>query len=416
MHIKFVNPKADKYFDYTASGLCVESIENEMLLLSMNYANTHSKEAGLSNHMNDLWYSARNSLFETLEINPMEFEIIPTGTGATAAIKKFQELIGIYLPPKTHKRCNIEIINKPLILIGPYEHHSNDISYRESIADTVRLKLNEYGEICLKDLENKLEMHKDKEIYVCVAVASNVTGIITDYVSISLLAKQYGAKLCLDAATSSPYMNVSSNFYDAMFLSPHKAIGGPGTTGLLIIKKDLVDVNLSPTFAGGGTVTYVNSETQYYDTNIHNRENAGTPSILQFIKTAKTYKLRNDFGLGNIKKIKKELYQYFISELSTLPDVTIYGNQNLENIGICSFNIEGFSPYKLCHELSYKYNIETRAGCSCAGPYGHELLGLDNDFNNKNDVGWLRVSIHFTHNKYNIDYLIDSLKQIIKKD
>lgn len=413
MIIKFLNPNHQHYFDYTASGLAVESIENEMKLIKTNYANTHSKDAKLSNTMNNLWDSSRLSLFQLLDINPREFEIIPVGTGATAAIKKFQELIGIYIPPKTRKRMKIETIDKPLILIGPYEHHSNDVSYRESIADTIRFGLNCDGGVCLDDLENKLKENFGREIYICIAVASNVTGIITDYMQVSNLARKYNAFLCLDAATSSPYMNVSSNFYDAMFLSPHKLLGGPGTCGLLVIRKSLVDSSLSPTFAGGGTVTYVNSESQYYDSDIHNRENAGTPGILQFIKTAKAYKLRNDFGLENIKQTKKALFRYFISRLEMINDITIYGNLSMENIGLCSFNIKGLSPYIVCQELSYVYGIETRAGCSCAGPYGHELLGLDNNPDNKIDVGWLRVSIHYTHTKENIDYLIDSLEGVI---
>lgn len=411
--IKFINPNANKYFDYTASGLCVENIESEMKMIATHYANTHSKVGSLSSYMNNMWESSRNSLFRTLDVDPREFEIIPTGFGSTAAIKKFQELIGIYMPPKTSKRCNVVVNDKPIIIVGPYEHHSNDISYRESIAETLRLGFDEDGNVSLKDLILKLQMNQGREIYVCVAVASNVTGIITDYESISNICRRYGAYLCLDAATSSPYMNVPSSMYDVMFLSPHKTLGGPGTTGLLIVRKSLVDTSLPPTFAGGGTVTYVNAEEQYYDPNIHNRELAGTPGILQFIKTAKAYELRNAYGLGRIKSEKKALYNYLVSELRKLPNVTIYGNPDTENIGICSLNVIGRSPYELCDILSSQFGIETRAGCSCAGPYGHELLGLPNDPNISPDVGWLRISVHFTHTKEDIDYLLKSFKSII---
>jgi selenocysteine lyase/cysteine desulfurase len=413
MKIKFTNQKANKYFDFTASGLCVDSIENEMKLFSSQYANTHSKDAMLSSYMNDCWDSARKSLFQLLEISSLDFEIIPAGFGSTAAIKKFQELIGIYVPPKTKKRCTIDVHDKPVVLVGPYEHHSNDISYRESIAEVQRLILNEKGDICLLDLEEKLKQNKNREIYVCVSAASNVTGIITDVEAVSKLARKYKAFICLDAATSSPYMNIPCSFYDVMFLSPHKAIGGPGSTGLLIIRKSLVDLSIPPTFAGGGTVCYVNSEEHYYEGDLHVREIAGTPGILQFIKTAKAYKLRNEFGLDNIKKIKKELHAYFVEELSKFPEVTIYGNMKTENIGICSFNVEGFSPYDLCGELSFTYNLETRAGCSCAGPYGHILLGLPNDPNISPDVGWLRVTIHYTHTKNDVDFLLTAIKEII---
>lgn len=413
MNIKFINPNANTYFDFTASGLCVDSVESEMKQISAHYANTHSKDATLSNYMNSLWESSRDSLFRSLDINSSQFEILPAGYGATGAIKKFQELMGMYIPPKTLKRCKLTIKDKPLVMIGPYEHHSHDVSYRESIVDTVRLKLNSIGTLNLFDLEDKLKQNEGREIYVCMSVASNVTGIITDYESVSNLCREYDANICLDAATSSPYMNVPYKFFDAMVMSPHKAIGGPGTVGLLVVRKSLIDTDIPPTFAGGGTVTYVNSEDQYYDPDLHNRENAGTPGILQFIKTAKTYKLRNDFGLDKIKEIKKELHGYFVEELSKIKKVEIYGNMNVENIGICSFNVDGYSPFDLCKTLSKDYKIETRAGCSCAGPYGHELLHLDNNPINKDGVGWLRVSIHYTHTKDDIDYLLESLKDII---
>jgi len=414
MNLKFLNQKANKYFDFTASGLCIESIETEIRQISSKYANTHSKHSALSAYMNECWDSARKNLFQTLDVNPYEFEIISTGFGSTAAIKKFQELIGIYIPPKTKKRCNLEVKNVPLVLIGPYEHHSNDVSYRESIADLIRLKLDEDGSIDVLDLEEKLIYNKGREIYICVSVASNVTGIITDIEKISKLAREHNAFVCLDAATSSPYLNISSYLYDVMFLSPHKAIGGPGSTGLLIIRRSLVDLSLPPTFGGGGTVCYVNSEQQFYEGDLHVRETAGTPGILQFIKASKAYKLRNDFGLEKIKSIKKDLHAYFVEKLSVIEGVTIYGNTNLENIGICSFNIDCFSPYELCEILSNEYELETRAGCSCAGPYGHILLGLDNDpLTRPDDVGWLRVSIHYTHTKNDLDFLLMALKEIV---
>lgn len=417
MNLKFLNSKPNRYFDFTASGLCVESIENEIKQLSSKYANTHSKDASLSSFMNECWDSARKSLFQSLDVNPYEFEILSTGFGSTAAIKKFQELIGIYMPPRTKKRCNINIIDKPVILVGPYEHHSNDVSFRETIAEVQRLKLNSEGILCLIDLEEKLIYNEHRETYVCISAASNVTGIITDIESVSKLARRYNAFVCVDAATSSPYFNIAAHLYDAMFLSPHKAIGGPGSTGLLVIRRTLVDMSLPPTFGGGGTVCYVNSEQHFYEGDLHIRETAGTPGILQFIRASKAYKLRNDFGLEKIKKIKNELHKYFVGQLLNIPEITIYGNLDVENIGICSFNIHGLSPYVVCNTLSSDFELETRAGCSCAGPYGHILLGLDNDpLTRPDDVGWLRVSIHFTHTKDDIDYLIHAIKEIIRKN
>ncbi len=171
-------------------------------------------------------------------------------------------------------------------------------------------------------------------------------------------------------------MNVDCNYYDVLYVSPHKLLGGPGSCGLLIIKNDLVDTSISPTFAGGGTVSYVNSQIQEYEENITARETAGTPGILQLIRAALAYQLRNEIGFEFILNQKEKLLNHFLKELKKIPNISIYGNLESKNIGIISFNIADLNPYDICQTLSKNSGIQTRAGCSCAGPYGHDLLGL----------------------------------------
>ncbi|QDF30375.1 aminotransferase class V-fold PLP-dependent enzyme [Halarcobacter anaerophilus] len=403
-----------EYFDYTASGLAFRQVENRIRDVLETYGNTHSKESSNADITSQYYEEAINSLKKSLAVDE-SFAIIPTGCGSTAAIKKFQELLGVYIPPATKKRYKISIPKEklPLVIVGPYEHHSNEISYREALCEVKRVGLTKDGLIDLEELENILKQNFHREIIGSFCIASNVTGIITCYKDISALLRKYKATVCFDSAASSPYMNVDCNYYDALFLSPHKLLGGPGSCGLLIIKKELVDTSLSPTFAGGGTVSYVNSKIQEYEKDISIRETAGTPGILQFIKSALAYQLRNEIGFEFIQKQKEMLLSYLLKELEKIPNITIYGNKISKNIGIISFNIKDINPYEICRKLSSKANIQTRAGCSCAGPYGHDLLGFTSKEQIQQKPGWLRISVHYSQTIEDIDNLINSLKESI---
>ena len=402
-----------EYFDYTASGLAFRQIENRIHDVLETYANTHSKESSNADTTSNYYEMARVNLAKNLELND-EFVILPNGCGTTAAIKHFQELLGLYIPPATKQRYNIQVNKEdlPLVIVGPYEHHSNEVSFREALCEIKRVDLCKSGLVDLEHLKKILEENKHREIIASFCVASNVTGIITPYEEISSLLRQYNAVVCFDAAASSPYMNIPCELYDALFMSPHKLLGGPGSCGLLVIRKNLVNTDISPTFAGGGTVEYVNKDSQVYQKNIELREDAGTPGILQLIKASLCYQLRNEIGFEFIKSRKETLKNIFISELQKIPSCEIYGNQEASNIGIISFNIKGTNPYDLCSKLSSKEGFQTRAGCSCAGPYGHDLLGIDSmDINSK--PGWVRISIHFSQTQEDIYSLIDVIKKSI---
>ncbi|RXJ91557.1 aminotransferase [Arcobacter sp. CECT 8983] len=399
------------YFDYTASGLAFRQIENRIRDVLETYANTHSKESLNANITNQYYNEAIESLSSSLELNE-EFAIIPSGCGATSAIKKFQELIGVYIPPATLKRFGISVAKKklPLIIVGPYEHHSNEVSYREALCEVKRIRLTDEGLIDLRQLKEVLQENRHREIIGCFCIASNVTGIITPYEEISRLLRLYGAKVCFDAAASSSYMNIPCELYDALVMSPHKLLGGPSSCGILAIRKSLVDETLAPTFAGGGTVAYVNSKVQEYEKDISARETAGTPGILQLIRAALAYKLRNEIGFEFIKEQKKQLLSHLLKGLEKIEGITIYGNKEEENIGIVSFNIANLNPYKICEKLSSNSGIQTRAGCSCAGPYGHDLLGKTSKEELEEKPGWLRISVHYSQTKEDIDRLIEAIK------
>ncbi|MCT7649146.1 aminotransferase class V-fold PLP-dependent enzyme [Aliarcobacter butzleri] len=402
-----------EYFDYTASGLGFRQIENRIHDVLETYANTHSKEASNADKTTNYYEKARINLAHNLELTD-DFAILPSGCGSTAAIKHFQELLGLYIPPATKKRFNFKIDKEsaPLVIVGPYEHHSNEVSFREALCETQRVNLDKDGLVDLNHLKEILEKNKNREIIASFCIASNVTGIITPYEEISKILRAYNAIICFDAAASSPYMNIPCHLFDAMFMSSHKLLGGPGSCGLLVIRKDLIDTSIAPTFAGGGTVEYVNKNLQLYQKEIEAREDAGTPGILQLIRASLAYQLRNEISFDFIKKQKDELKEFLINELKKIPNCVIYGNQEAQNIGIISFNIRGLSPYDLCNKISSQDGFQTRAGCSCAGPYGHDLLGIEK-LDRTNRPGWVRVSIHFSQTKDDIKNLVESIKKVI---
>ncbi len=412
---KSIGIRKETYFDFTATGLAFETIEDRIREILEFYANTHSKEAVLAETMQRCYEEARSSLKNSLELEE-DFLVIPSGYGATGAIKRFQELMGLYIPPAVCKRLGSkpEVEKKPLVIVGPYEHHSNELGFRESICDIHRVSMTKDGYVDLEDLENILHANRGREIIGSFCIASNATGIITPYEKISKLLREYGALVCFDAAATSPYMNIPSKLFDVMFLSPHKLLGGPGSCGLLVIREELVDTSIAPTYPGGGTVTYVSRKSHRFHEDAEVREDAGTPAILQIIRAALAYRLRNEMGLEWIKSQKKSLYDYLVGKIKENPEFEILGNTEAENIGIVSIVPKSVSPYELCRELSHRYKIETRAGCSCAGPYGHDLLGLEDDEQMQKSPGWLRISLHPMQTKEKIDYLLESLQKAVR--
>lgn len=400
------------YFDYTASGQAYKPIEKEILGVLKTYANTHSEVASSAVITSQYYAKARRDLKKALEVDE-RFYLLPAGTGATGAIKKFQELLGIYIPPRTLERFTCKPQNIPVVLIGPYEHHSNEVSFREGLCDVVRIPLDAEEKIDINALEIELQKYHGRELIASFSVASNVTGIVSDYRKIYTLVKKYGGIVCLDAAAASPYINVDCNYYDALFLAPHKLLGGVGTCGLLVIKKELC-TQTKPTFAGGGTVAYVSRTSHQFLSDIELLEDAGTPAILQFIRASLAYNLRNHIGLETIKKIEEELKFYFSSRVKKIEGVKLYCKYSKDKLPIFSLNFEGVSPYEISQYISDNFNIQTRAGCSCAGPYGHDLLKLEDGQVFEEKPGWLRISIHYTHTKKEIDKLLFALAEALK--
>ena len=403
------------YFDYTASGLAYAPIEDEISKFLKTYANTHSDSSSNAVLTQKRYENARAELKELLGLDD-SFYLIATGQGATAAIKKFQEIMGIYLPPATRELIgtqNLRNVKVPLAIISPYEHHSVEVSLREGLCDIERIRLDESGKIDILNLKQILKLNSKRKIIACFSAASNVTGIKSDYKEIYRLVKEYGGIFALDAATLSAYENIDCKYFDALFLSPHKLLGGVGSCGLLAIKKELCkDV---PTFAAGGTVKYVSRTSHLFVNEFEHLEEGGTPPIIQLIRANLAYKLRNEIGFEVIKKAEYELGSLFCEELKNIDEVINYCPKNVERLPIFAFNIKDVSPYDFAASLSNDFGVQTRAGCDCAGPYGHDLLHLKDNAVFDVKPGWVRVSIHYTHTKEDIKYLVNAIKSCIKK-
>ena len=411
-----IGKNKESYFDYTASGLAFEPIEQRVQEVLTTYANTHSEFAGDAKTTSFNYDIARVKVREYLGLSE-DFVVLPCGSGATGAIKKFQELLGLYIPPATRSRfdINFDNVTKPLIIVGPFEHHSNEISYREALCDTIRIPLKD-GNVDLEFLEKTLEENKDRELIGAFSTASNVTGIVSPFVEISKLLRKYNAIVAFDSAASSACMNAPSELFDALFLSPHKLLGGPGTCGILAIRKNLIDTKLSPTFAGGGTVAYVTKHDHVFNSDIELREDAGTPPILQLIRTAFAFQLRDEIGLERIQQKKVELFEILKDGLAKISGHTIYGQpENQNSVGVMAINFHGVTPYDLCDRLSTDYGIQTRAGCSCAGPYGQDLFGIPEGEKPDEKPSWLRISVNYTHSKESILHLLDALETVVKE-
>ena len=404
------------YFDYTASGLAYELVEREIADALKTYANTHSDSSSSAIITQRRYEGARESLKKLLGLDE-RFYLIACGQGATAAIKKFQELLGIYLPPATRSvigEANLRAAQLPLVLVSPYEHHSNELSFREGLCDYLRVPLSETGEIDLLALERILKLNAGRRIIGSFSAASNVTGIISDYKKISELIRAAGGIVAFDCAALSSHANLDCDHFDAIFLSPHKLLGGPASCGLLAIKKELLNSDI-PTFAAGGTVAYANREGHVFLKNPEQLEEGGTPPIIGLMRANLAYALRNEVGFERIKSAEDELAQLFESELAGIDEIINYAPKGAPRLPIISFNVRGVSAYDFAASLSNDFGIQTRAGVMCAGPYAHDLLGIKEGRMPESKPGFVRVSLHYTHTEQDVRYLVGAIKSCIKK-
>ncbi len=444
------------YADYTASGRSLKFIEQFLIKIQREYANTHTEDDVTGRQMTEILHQAETIIKKAFNAEK-NCKIIATGTGATGAISKFHEIIGIRLPPATRnlvlsildnsseenvidqnlrKKLELEINRlKPVVFIGPYEHHSNDIMWREAIAEVVTIQLTPDGYLDLKDLESQVSDQKYKKRLKIgsFSAASNVTGLKSPVYEIARIMHKYNALVCFDFAASAPYVKINMNndsdtFFDAIFISPHKFVGGPGSSGILVFNERVYNLALSPTSAGGGTVDFVSSTTVDYSKDIETRERAGTPGVLQTIKAALVIDLKDAIGIDNIESKELEYSTRALKRLSKHSKIKVLGPIDPENrIPIVSFMIKhgnkDLHPKFVTKLLNDLFGIQSRAGCMCSGPYGNLLLKIDEEQSQKFRKigqqgkfgirpGWCRVNFHYLFSEIEFKFICQAIEFI----
>lgn len=430
---EFISPFGKQkiiYTDWTASGRLYRPIEEKMINdFGPFVANTHTETTVSGTAMTLAYHKARNIIKQ--HVNASNDDILITdGTGMTGVVNKFQRILGLKIPENLKDFITIPAEKKPIVFISHMEHHSNQTTWLETIADVEVIPSCDEGLFSLENLALLLNKYKDRSLKIAsITSCSNVTGITTPYHEAAKLMHQNNGLCFVDFACSGPYVEIDMHpvdpecYLDAIFFSPHKFLGGPGTSGVLVFNKKLYQ-NLIPDNPGGGTVSWTNpwGKHKFID-NIEDREDGGTPGFLQVIKTALVIQLKGQMGVENILKREHEIVDYVFSSLGNIQNIKILAVQHQERLGVISFYIEDLHFNLGVKLLNDRFGIQTRGGCSCAGTYGHFLLHVDQETSNQlvdeislgdliKKPGWIRMSIHPTTTNQEIQFVCDGIKAL----
>ena len=376
------------YADHVASGRSLQWIETfiaeQVLPL---YANTHTEDSATGARMTALAHDARRIVKACLGAH--DCKLLFCGTGCTAAIKRLQEILGLVVPEYLRERVIAMLgpAQQPIVFVGPYEHHSNEVSWRETIAEVIELPLDAAGAIDLDALFDALRDARPtgRPLMGSFSAASNVTGAITDTRAVARLLHQHGALAFFDFAAAAPHCEIDMRLgepdgFDAVFISAHKLVGGPGAPGILMFDPALYRLRV-PSTAGGGTVAHVSSQEHRFVDDIEQREDAGTPGTVQCIRAALAFMVRQSVGVATIERIEGEMIRSAITRLRRHPHIELLGNLDAPRLAILSFLVRTsdgryLHPRLVVRLLNDLFGIQARGGCACAGPYAHRLLGI----------------------------------------
>ena len=432
------------YADHTASGRAVGFVEDYMRGILALYGNTHTEDDATGTITSSRLRQAEATIKRLVNAGP-EHKIIAVGAGTTAAVHQLQQILGIYVPPAgkdlfagllkaslspgEHGALLWHLLrSRPVVFVGPYEHHSNEVSWRECFAEVVEIELDSRGMLDIGDLRRQLgrDEYRGRRKIGAFSAASNVSGVKTPVREVARILHEHDALAFFDFAAIAPYDPIDMRpeegiSLDAIYFSPHKFLGGPGSCGILIFHQRIYRADLPPTIGAGGTVDFVNFDGQAYSADIEVREKPGTPGIIQTLRASLAMELKERLGQSRISARERDLVHRAYDRLARHPAIDLMGDVDPDDrLPIFSFNIRVGSswlhPRFVTRLLNDLFGIQSRAGCSCAAPYGHRVLHIDE---RKSDdlrrsimcgniglkPGWARVNFHFLHTDAEVDFI-----------
>jgi selenocysteine lyase/cysteine desulfurase len=418
------------YCDWTASGRLYRPIEEKIINeLGPYVGNTHTETSVTGTLMTQAYHQAREIIKKHVNASK-EDVIIASGSGMTSVINKFQRILGLRIPERLAGKISLPEEERPIVFVTHMEHHSNQTSWLETIAEVVHMEPNDAGVVDTANLETLLGKYNSRKTKIAAVTAcSNVTGIHTPYYEIAEIMHRNGGYCFVDFACSAPYVNMDMHpanplqYLDAVYFSPHKFLGGPGTPGILVFNSKLYH-NRVPDQPGGGTVKWTNpwNEHEYVDS-VEDREDGGTPAFLQTIKAALCVKLKEEMGTKKMLAREDELLKIIFPALKKISGLHLLAGNIEHRLGVISFYIDGLHYNLGVKLLNDRYGIQVRGGCSCAGTYGHYLLNvtpghskmITNEIHNGNlslKPGWIRLSVHPVMTDREAHLAVDAIREL----
>jgi selenocysteine lyase/cysteine desulfurase len=431
------------YADWIASGRLYKPIEMRLLDdIGPMIGNTHSESTTTGKAMTDAYHRAQKIVKRQVNANGDDI-LIFTGTGMTSAIAKLQRILGLKVPEQAinfctftqgeYQKCkDIPNGNRPVVFLTHTEHHSNHTSWFETLADVVVLEPSADLTINPESLRKEIIKYKDRPLLIgSFTACSNVTGYIPPFNELARIMHENKGYCFIDFAASAPYVDIDMHpaekleQLDAIFFSPHKFLGGPGSAGVLIFSKALYKNDI-PDSPGGGTVKWTNRWGGYsYFTDIEVKEDGGTPGFLQGIRAALSVILKEKMGIERMHQREQELIDITFRRLSAITGLHVLADNVKARLGVFSFYIDNLHHNLVTRLLNDRFGIQVRGGCSCAGTYGHFLLNVDfsmsKEITDRIDAGdlsmkpgWIRLSLHPTMTDEELIFITDAIKQTVE--